>query len=91
MDSRPLESPSFRPDQAIHFSFNESSVVWIHGGFPAMRFERDHCTRIRMNFEHLAEFADLGLTWVGFGTVIGLATQAIMPGRRIPVEPFRRY
>jgi uncharacterized membrane protein YeaQ/YmgE (transglycosylase-associated protein family) len=34
-----------------------------------------------MNFEHLAEFANHGLTWVGFGTVIGLAAQAIMPGR----------
>ncbi len=34
-----------------------------------------------MDFESLAEFANLGLTWVGFGTVVGLAAKAIMPGR----------
>ena len=34
-----------------------------------------------MELDQLAEFANLGLTWVGFGTVVGLAAKAIMPGR----------
>ena len=34
-----------------------------------------------MDLERLAEFANLGLTWIGFGTVVGLAAKAIMPGR----------
>lgn len=34
-----------------------------------------------MNFDQLADFANLGLTWVGFGTVVGLAAKAVMPGR----------
>lgn len=34
-----------------------------------------------MDFEQLAQFANLGLTWVGFGTVVGLAAKAVMPGR----------
>ncbi len=34
-----------------------------------------------MNFDQLAEFANLGLTWIGFGTVVGLAAKTIMPGR----------
>ncbi len=29
----------------------------------------------------LAEFANLILTWVGYGTVIGLTAKAIMPGK----------
>ena len=34
-----------------------------------------------MDLEHLAALANLGLTWIGFGTVVGLAAKAIMPGR----------
>ncbi len=34
-----------------------------------------------MDFENLAALANLGLTWIGFGTVVGLAAKAIMPGR----------
>ncbi len=34
-----------------------------------------------MNFDQLAEFGNMGLMWVGFGTVVGLAAKAIMPGR----------
>jgi uncharacterized membrane protein YeaQ/YmgE (transglycosylase-associated protein family) len=34
-----------------------------------------------MNLEHLADFANLALTWIGFGTVVGLAAKAVMPGR----------
>ena len=34
-----------------------------------------------MDFQQLAEFANLGLTWIGFGTVVGLAAKAVMPGR----------
>lgn len=34
-----------------------------------------------MEFAQLAEFANLGLTWIGFGTVVGLAAKAVMPGR----------
>lgn len=34
-----------------------------------------------MDFNQLAEFANLVLTWVGFGTVVGLAAKAVMPGR----------
>lgn len=29
----------------------------------------------------LAEYANLVLTWIGFGTVVGLVAKAIMPGR----------
>lgn len=34
-----------------------------------------------MDTNQLAEYANLGLTWIGFGTVVGLAAKAIMPGR----------
>ena len=34
-----------------------------------------------MDFQQLAEFANLALTWIGFGTVVGLAAKAVMPGR----------
>lgn len=34
-----------------------------------------------MNADQLAAFANLLLTWVGFGTIVGLAAKAIMPGR----------
>jgi len=34
-----------------------------------------------MEFEQLAIYANLALTWIGFGTVVGLAAKAIMPGR----------
>ena len=29
----------------------------------------------------IAEYCNLALTWIGFGTVVGLAAKAIMPGR----------
>ena len=34
-----------------------------------------------MDFEQLAEYANLALTWIGFGTVVGLTAKAVMPGR----------
>ncbi len=34
-----------------------------------------------MDFAQLAEYANLALTWIGFGTVVGLAAKAVMPGR----------
>ena len=34
-----------------------------------------------MEFEQLAIYANLALTWIGFGTVVGLAAKAVMPGR----------
>lgn len=34
-----------------------------------------------MEFEQLAVYANLALTWIGFGTVVGLVAKAIMPGR----------
>lgn len=34
-----------------------------------------------MDYEQLAVYANLALTWIGFGTVVGLAAKAIMPGR----------
>jgi uncharacterized membrane protein YeaQ/YmgE (transglycosylase-associated protein family) len=34
-----------------------------------------------MDLENLAALANLGLTWIGFGTVVGLAAKAVMPGR----------
>ncbi len=34
-----------------------------------------------MDFEQLAQFANVGLTWIGFGTVVGLAAKVVMPGR----------
>ncbi len=34
-----------------------------------------------MDFAQLAEYANHGLTWVGFGTIVGLAAKAVMPDR----------
>jgi len=34
-----------------------------------------------MDFDQIAIYCDLALTWIGFGTVVGLAAKAIMPGR----------
>ena len=34
-----------------------------------------------MDFDQLALYANLALTWIGFGTVVGLAAKAVMPGR----------
>lgn len=34
-----------------------------------------------MDLDLLQQYANLGLTWIGFGTVVGLAAKAIMPGR----------
>ena len=34
-----------------------------------------------MDMAQLAEYANLALTWIGFGTVVGLAAKAVMPGR----------
>jgi uncharacterized membrane protein YeaQ/YmgE (transglycosylase-associated protein family) len=34
-----------------------------------------------MEMTQLQEYANLGLTWIGFGTVVGLAAKAVMPGR----------
>ena len=31
--------------------------------------------------QQIAEYCNLALTWIGFGTVVGLAAKAIMPGR----------
>ena len=34
-----------------------------------------------MEVTQLAEYANLALTWIGFGTIVGLAAKAVMPGR----------
>ncbi|MCH2183130.1 MAG: GlsB/YeaQ/YmgE family stress response membrane protein [Mariniblastus sp.] len=34
-----------------------------------------------MDYSQLAEYANHGLTWVGFGAVVGLVAKAIMPDR----------
>ena len=34
-----------------------------------------------MDYDQLAAYANLALTWIGFGTVVGLAAKAVMPGR----------
>ncbi|MEM7785254.1 MAG: GlsB/YeaQ/YmgE family stress response membrane protein [Planctomycetota bacterium] len=34
-----------------------------------------------MDFDQLAVYGNLTLTWIGFGTVVGLTAKAIMPGR----------
>ncbi len=34
-----------------------------------------------MDVTQLAEYGNLVLTWVGFGTIVGLAAKAVMPGR----------
>lgn len=33
-----------------------------------------------MDVAQLAEFANHGLTWIGFGTIVGLIAKTIMPG-----------
>ena len=35
----------------------------------------------KMDYAQLADWANLALTWIGFGTVVGLTAKAIMPGR----------
>ncbi len=34
-----------------------------------------------MDYDQITIYCDLALTWIGFGTVVGLAAKAIMPGR----------
>ena len=34
-----------------------------------------------MDVTQLADYANLVLTWIGFGTIVGLAAKAVMPGR----------
>jgi len=34
-----------------------------------------------LDIEQLTHYANLGLTWIGFGVVVGLAAKAVMPGR----------
>ncbi len=34
-----------------------------------------------MDFEQLADYSNQTLMWIGFGTIVGLAAKAIMPGR----------
>ena len=34
-----------------------------------------------MDNQLIADYCNLALTWIGFGTVVGLAAKAIMPGR----------
>ena len=34
-----------------------------------------------LDIELLTHYANLGLTWIGFGVVVGLAAKAVMPGR----------
>ena len=34
-----------------------------------------------MDLAQLSEYANLALTWIGFGTVVGLIAKAVMPGR----------
>ena len=34
-----------------------------------------------MDFSQLAAFSNYGLTWIGFGTVLGLIAKIIMPGK----------
>ena len=34
-----------------------------------------------MDLELLQNYLNLGLSWIGFGTIIGLIAKAIMPGR----------
>ncbi|MDB2686589.1 GlsB/YeaQ/YmgE family stress response membrane protein [Mariniblastus sp.] len=34
-----------------------------------------------MELVQLADYCNLALTWIGFGTVVGLAAKALMPGR----------
>lgn len=34
-----------------------------------------------MNFELLADYGNIALTWIGFGTILGLVAKALMPGK----------
>ncbi len=34
-----------------------------------------------MDFAQLAEYANHALTWIGFGTILGLIAKAVIPGR----------
>lgn len=34
-----------------------------------------------MDLDLFTEYMNLGLTWIGFGTVVGLAAKALMPGK----------
>ncbi|MBX3419088.1 MAG: GlsB/YeaQ/YmgE family stress response membrane protein [Pirellulaceae bacterium] len=34
-----------------------------------------------MNFELLSDYGNIALTWIGFGTILGLIAMAVMPGR----------
>jgi uncharacterized membrane protein YeaQ/YmgE (transglycosylase-associated protein family) len=34
-----------------------------------------------MDLEQLQSYVNLGLTWIGFGTVVGMVAKALMPGR----------
>ena len=34
-----------------------------------------------MDFAQLAEYANHSLTWIGFGTILGLIAKAVMPGK----------
>ena len=34
-----------------------------------------------MESAQLVDYCNLALTWIGFGTVVGLAAKAVMPGR----------
>jgi uncharacterized membrane protein YeaQ/YmgE (transglycosylase-associated protein family) len=34
-----------------------------------------------MDAEQIKELANAGLTWIGFGTIVGLSAKALMPGR----------
>ena len=36
---------------------------------------------MELDIEMLADYANLALTWIGFGVVVGLAAKAVMPGR----------
>ena len=36
---------------------------------------------MELDVEQLTHYANLGLTWIGFGVVVGLAAKAVMPGR----------
>lgn len=36
---------------------------------------------IEMDVAQFAEYANLALTWIGFGTIVGLTAKAVMPGR----------
>ena len=51
----------------------KSSARWKH------LFKED--VGIEMDVTQFTEYANLALTWIGFGTIVGLAAKAVMPGR----------